>query len=116
MTDYAAARTELASALTGYQDATGEGDPPMALVFGNGLTTHSLSKAVAEFRILVVAPGKWSDGATSKALGVLTVGVVDVIRGLAQWQFVSVGPDAIRNIGGGDYLTADVIARRPIDL
>lgn len=118
MTTYAEARAELASALEEYQDATGEGEPPTCLVFGNGGDLRLLmqGKVSAEFRITVVAPGQWSDGATSRTLGGQVVEVITEVRALAGWQVLSFTPDVVRDIGGSQYLTADVICRRNVDI
>lgn len=116
MTTYAAARDELATALgSRYKDATGEGDPPLAIVLGNGGTFTRLAAYTAEFRILVVVPGEWSDGKTSRSLGTELMAVIAIIRALYGWQLVSWSPDVIRDIAGGQYLTADVVCRRSVD-
>lgn len=116
MTTYAAARDELATALAGrYHEATGEGEPPLALILGNGGQPARLAAYAAEFRVLVVVPGQWSDGATSRALGAELTAVMDIVRGLQAWQLVSWSPDVIRDIAGGQYLTADVVCRRSVD-
>lgn len=116
MTTYAQARDELATALsTRYKDATGEGDPPMAVVFGNGGTFSRLAAYTAEFRVLVVVAGEWSDGKTSRSLGTELMAVIGIIRALPAWQLVSWSPDVIRDIAGGQYLTADVVCRRSVD-
>lgn len=118
MTTYAAARAELAAVLPGYHEASGEGEPPTSLIFGDGMDlTHIVrGAALATFRILAIAPGQWSDGKTSETLGTHVMAVIAALRALSAWVIVSVGPDVVRDVAGQSLLTADIRVQRSVDI
>jgi D-aminopeptidase len=116
------ARTALGDALEdGGVDvayAVGTRQPPVALVFGDGMDDlgHLVRGTLtARFRITLVA-GLADRTATADALDALKLAALTAIRTLPTFRLDEVRRDATVRLTGGAYLAADVVASTPIDL
>ncbi len=121
MTSVLAARDELAAALeTGtvqVAGAPGSGAPPVAFIFGDGVSEWHLSRNqfVQRFRVTLVAGG-WDVESSGRILTGLVQQAVLVILGLSGWRLEEVRRDNVISIAGGQMLGADVIASRMVDI
>lgn len=68
-----------------------------------------------EFR-LVLQPEGGTPAVASSNLGTMVEAVVAVVRALKDFQVGPVSQDVMRQLGGNDFLSADVTVRTMIDL
>lgn len=98
-------------------DDPGGTAPPCVMIWGGGsdLTMLQTGKVEWTFRVTLIAE-TWNASGASVALNALGATVLSKLRALAGFKVVSHGPDVVRSVGGGDYLTADIAVSTMIDL
>ena len=107
MTSISDARSALASAVSA---SPFEVDPPACYVFSSGSELESRGGSSVEWQFRVTcAVGIRGDNATaSSELAALVVTKLAILWALPGWRVLSVGPDSVRTIAGGDQFTADI--------
>ena len=107
MTTVAQARAALATAVSA---SDREIAPPAKYVFSGGSDLTPLGGGGVEWGFRVTCAVEYAgDGATASIyLADLVAATLTIIRGLAGWRIVSVGPDSTRLIAGGEQFAADI--------
>ncbi len=110
-----AARAELASAIGAGDDYN---SPPGKMVYGNGSDLRGVGRGQVAWNFRVVCyVGYHTDSAANvDELAALTLATLSTIRALAGWTVDSISPDLVRQIAGGEHLTADIAVSRMIEL
>jgi hypothetical protein len=115
------ARAELSGALATagvpMAGAPGEKAAPYGVVYGDGIGAEHIvrGQALARFRVTLLA-GRFDYAASQEALELLKLAAIQTVRGLAGWQFIEVRRDALASVAGGQFLAADVVAARMVEL
>lgn len=107
MTTLAAARTALVTAVGGDDDYVA---PPGVFVYSSGSDVRGIGRGQVEwlFRCTAyVGIGQADSAAASVALAAHVVSLLATLRATG-YAVVSVGPDVLRTIAGGDHLCADI--------
>jgi len=107
MTTVVEARTALVSAVGASDYAI---DPPACYVYSNGSDLTPLGGGGIEwgFRVTCAVPYPGDDATASGALAALVAAKLTIVRALAGWRTLSVSPDQLRTIAGGEQFTADI--------
>lgn len=93
-------------------------DPPACYVFSNGtdMTKAGGSGVVWEFRVTCAVGYSSDDADASAALGALVASKLAILWALGGWTIAGVGQDGVRQIAGGEQLTADIAVTTPVHL
>ena len=92
-------------------------DPPACIAFSNGSDLKGLGGASVEWRYTVTCYVGWRDNATATAaLAALVQAKLVILRALAGFSILSVSPDTIRTLAGGEILSADIAVSTPVEL
>jgi hypothetical protein len=113
VTTLAEARAALVAAVGGSDAPI---DPPAAYVFSNGTDFTGFPAPEWRFRVTCAVGYGGDDAGASAALAELVGAKLAVLVGLAGWRLDGVTPDTIRQIAGGDQLTADVTVATKVTL
>ena len=114
MSTIAQAQAALVSAVSAKAEPVA---PPACIVFSRGSDLAGLGGASVEWGFNVTCYVGWRNNAQSTAaLAVLVQAKLVTLRSLAGWSIVSVSPDTIRTLAGGEMLTADIAVSTPVEL
>ncbi len=115
MTTIAAAYAALSTAV-GATDA--QSTAAACYVYSSGSDMTGLGRTGVEwgFRVTCAVGMAGSNSTGSKTLAALVAAKLATLNALAGWRIVSVGPDAMRTIGGGEQLTADIAVTTKVDI
>ncbi len=107
MTTLAAARTALVTLVGGDDDYV---SPPGAFVYSSGSDLRGIGRGQVEWQFRVtgyVGIGQADSAAASVALAAHMLTILQALRA-APYAVISIGPDVVRTIAGGDHLSADI--------
>ena len=92
-------------------------DPPACIAFSNGSDLTGLGGEKVEWRFNVVCYVGWQNNAgATAALAALVQAKLTTLRALAGWSILSVSPDTIRTLAGGEMLSADIAVSTYVEL
>jgi hypothetical protein len=115
MTTVSEARDELVTAVGAVGAPV---DPPACYVFSNGSDLKPLGGSGTEwsFRVTCAVGYPGDDAEASAALGELVAEKLAALWALAGWRVAGIGSDGVRQIAGGDQLTADISVTTAVHL
>lgn len=115
MTTIAQARTALVSAVGAAEKYA---SPPGCFVFSSGTDMAGLGRTGVEwgFRVVCYVGYKGDDGQASADLAAVVAAKLATLNASNIYRIVSVGPDGVRTIAGGEHLTADIAVTTKVDI
>lgn len=114
--------TTIVAAHSALSTAVGASDSivaaPGVIVFSEGSDLASLGGSQVEWQFRVTPyVGIVSDEQdTTVALAALVLAKLAILRALAGWRIIRVGPDYSTELAGGKHLAANIIVSTPVDL
>jgi|SoimicmetaTmtHMA_FD_contig_51_2430436_length_530_multi_1_in_0_out_0_1 hypothetical protein len=110
----AAAHAALTSAVSAASEPV---DPPACIAFSGGSDIAGVGGKLVEWRFTVTCYVGWLDNAGSTAaLAALVQAKLVILWALAGWRVLSVSPDTIRTLAGGEMLSADIAVSTYVEL